>query len=58
MTFNLEVFVGISCDIATLGSTTAERMKSDPYRPRQRSNSQNVLFSIMFLVLICGRFLR
>jgi len=32
-------------------------MKIDPHRQRQRCNILNVLFSIMFLALICRRFL-
>jgi len=39
-------------------ATTAKRMKIDPGRQRQRCNPLNILFSIMFLALICRRFLR
>jgi len=34
-------------------TTTAKQMKIDPYCQRQRCNSLNVLFNIMFLAIIC-----
>ena len=40
-------------------ATIAKRMKIDPYCQRQRCNPLTVLFKIiMFLALICHRFLR
>jgi len=39
-------------------ATTAKRMKIDTYCQRQRCNPVSVLFNIMFLALICRRFLR
>jgi len=35
------------------GATIASQMKIDPYCQRQRCNSLNVLFRIVFLALIC-----
>jgi len=39
-------------------ATTVKRMKIDPYCQRHRCNPLNVLYNIMFLALICCRFLR
>jgi len=39
-------------------AATGKPMKIDPYCQRQRCNPLNVLFNIMFLALICHRFIR
>jgi len=48
-------FCGIS---QIFEATTVKRMKIDPDCQRQRCNPLTVLFNIMFLALICCRFLR
>jgi len=57
MTLNcyIDEFCGISqfCEVAT-----AKQMKIVPYCQRQRCNPLNVCFNIIFLALICRRFLR
>jgi len=39
-------------------ATTAKRMKIDPRCQRQHYNPVHVLFNVVFLALICRRFLR
>ena len=50
-----ENFAGFQISEATI---TAKRMKIDLCCQRQRCNPVNVLFNVMFLALICRRFLR
>ena len=50
-------FCRISRDFADFGGNNSEMNENRPYCHRQRCNPLNVLVNIVFLALICRRFL-